>query len=160
CDPSGGRRDSFTCGIAHNEKGMAVLDCLIEIKPPFDPEPATSDICKVLKTYGIRKTTADHYAEAWTVSAFAPNGLTLMHSERDRSKIYLDALPLFTSGKVKLIDNPRLASQLWSLERRTFPSGQDKVNHPPGAHDDCANAAAGAFVLAVHGKKLMNVTPE
>jgi hypothetical protein len=41
------------------------------------------------------------------------------------------------------------------LERRTFPSGQDKVNHPPGGHDDCCNAAAGALVLASSRKPLV-----
>jgi hypothetical protein len=35
CDPSGGARDSFTLAIAHDEDGVAILDCLHEIKPPF-----------------------------------------------------------------------------------------------------------------------------
>jgi hypothetical protein len=34
------------------------------------------------------------------------------------------------------------------LERRTFPSGKDKVNHDRGSYDDLCNAAAGALVLA------------
>jgi hypothetical protein len=34
------------------------------------------------------------------------------------------------------------------LERRTSRGGKDSVDHPPGSHDDVANAAAGALVLA------------
>jgi hypothetical protein len=40
-DPSGGLGDSFTCGIAHRDvDGRAVLDCLTETLPPFDPAQA------------------------------------------------------------------------------------------------------------------------
>jgi hypothetical protein len=34
------------------------------------------------------------------------------------------------------------------LERRTFPSGKDKIDHERGRHDDLCNAAAGALTLA------------
>jgi hypothetical protein len=35
-----------------------------------------------------------------------------------------------------------------SLERRTSRGGKDSIDHPPGGHDDLANAAAGALVIA------------
>jgi hypothetical protein len=47
-----------------------------------------------------------------------------------------------------LLDHPRLATQLVGLERRTARGGRDSIDHAPGAHDDIANAAAGALVLA------------
>ena len=147
CDPSGGANDSFTAAIAHNDNGTVVLDCLIEIKAPFNPDNATADIAVTLKSYNIHKTTADRYAAQWVVAAFARHGITLAHSERDRSQIYLDVLPLFSSGRVRLIDNQRLVSQFAALERRTFPTGKDRIDHSPGGHDDCANSAAGAMVL-------------
>ena len=120
-DASGGRGDAFTAAIAHAEGQTAVLDCLIEIRSPFDPDIATRDIAAVLKSYGLRKTIADHYAAGWTVSAFARNGIKLEHSERNRSEIYLDCLPLFTAGRVKLIDNTRLAQQFVSLGTAHVP---------------------------------------
>ena len=38
--------------------------------------------------------------------------------------------------------------QLVSLERTCVRGGRDKIDHPRGLHDDIANAAAGALVLA------------
>src|SRR5262249_5708609 len=52
------------------------------------------------------------------------------------------------SGRVELLDNARLVSQLCSLERKTSRIGKDSVDHPPGQHDDVINAASGALVLA------------
>ena len=79
--PSGGAADSFTCAIAHNDNNTAVLDCLVEIKAPFNPDSATIDLAATLKSYGLNKTTADHYAAQWLVAALALHGITLTHSE-------------------------------------------------------------------------------
>jgi hypothetical protein len=148
-DPSGGLGDSFTCGIAHRDGDRrAALDCLTEAAPPFDPAQATADIAKTLKAYGITKVVADRYAAQWPVAEFARNDVTLEHSERDRSAIYADFLPLLTSGRARLLDHQRLVGQLCNLERRTQPSGKDRIDHPVGSHDDLANSAAGALVLA------------
>ncbi|WP_409455271.1 hypothetical protein [Methylocystis sp. H62] len=62
CDPSGGQKDSFTCAIAHDEDGVSILDCVVEIKAPFDPSVATKQIAHVLKSYGLHSTTGDKYA--------------------------------------------------------------------------------------------------
>jgi hypothetical protein len=74
--------------------------------------------------------------------------IELQHSERDRSAIYSDFLPMLTSGRARLIDSQRLTTQFLNLERKTAPGGKDRIDHPVGANDDCANAAAGALVLA------------
>ncbi|WP_148360629.1 hypothetical protein [Acidisphaera rubrifaciens] len=47
---------------------------------------------------------------------------------------------------MRLLDVPRLTAQLCALERRTARGGRDSIDHAPGAHDDLANAAAGALV--------------
>ena len=69
-------------------------------------------------------------------------------SERTRSDIYLAALPMVMSAQVELLDNERLLRQLASLERRKGRQGRDSVDAPPRHHEDVANAAAGALVLA------------
>jgi hypothetical protein len=55
------------------------------------------------------------------------------------------------SRQCRLLDNPKLVSQLCSLERRAGRSGKDNIDHPSGSgnHDDLANSAAGAIVLAM-----------
>jgi hypothetical protein len=146
CDPSGGARDSFTLAIAHDEDGVAILDCLYEIKPPFNPTAAVADMAGVLKGYGLTRTVGDKYAAEWVVDAFAKAGIRYQHSDRDRSAIYLDVLPKFTSGRVRILDNSRLVTQFAALERRTSQIGKDRVDHGPGGHDDLCNSAALALV--------------
>jgi hypothetical protein len=147
-DPSGGQKDSFTCGISHNENGTAVLDCLIEIRAPFNPSVAVDEVAAALRSFGLNSVVGDKYGAAWVIEAFAKVGITYEHSERDRSAIYLDCLPLFTSGRARILDNRRLVNQFASLERRTSPIGKDRVDHGPGGMDDAANSCALAMVLA------------
>jgi hypothetical protein len=146
CDPSGGARDSFTCAIAHLEKDIGVLDCLIEIRAPFNPTEATATIAGTLGEYGLRETVGDRYGAAWIPDAFAKHGITYKHSDRDRSAIYLDSMAAFNSGRIQLLDNRRMVTQFANLERRTSPIGKDRVDHGPGGHDDLCNSAAGALV--------------
>jgi hypothetical protein len=56
-------------------------------------------------------------------------------------------LPMLNSRQCQLLDIKRLISQLHGLERRTARGGRDLIDHPPGAHDDIANAVAGSLVL-------------
>ena len=44
---------------------------------------------------------------------------------------------------IELVDQPRLISQIASLERRTARGGRDSIDHPPNGHDDLANVVAG-----------------
>jgi hypothetical protein len=60
CDPSGGARDSFTLAISHSENSAAILDCVVEIEPPFNPTAATAQMAEVLKSYGLVMTVGDH----------------------------------------------------------------------------------------------------
>ena len=67
-------------------------------------------------------------------------------AEKAKSEIYRDLLPLINA--VDLLGNDRLQQQLIMLERRTARGGRDSIDHIPGAHDDVANAVAGALVTA------------
>ena len=157
-DPSGGMGDSFTAAVAHLQDGRAVLDALLEARPPFNPQAVVADVVALLRSYRVGMVTGDRYAAAWVTEAFAAAGMAYVHSARDRSAIYLNALPLFTSGRVDLLDHTRLAAQLASLERRTG-GGRDRVDHPPGGHDDLANSACGALGLTAATKPLTFAPP-
>ena len=69
-----------------------------------------------------------------------------MPATRVKTDIYRDFLPLLTSGRVELLDLPRLISQLCGLERSTG-RGRDRIDHPPNQHDDVINSVAGAALM-------------
>jgi hypothetical protein len=150
CDPAGGSgQDSFTAAVSHVDNiNDVVLDNLLEIRPPYSPTAAVDQAAAMFKSYGLNSCTGDAYSALWCVEAFAKVGIKYEHSERNRSEIYLDCLPLFTSGRARILDNKRLINQFASLERKTSSVGKDRVNHGVGGHDDAANAAALAMVLA------------
>ena len=144
-DASGGRGDAFTAAIAHDEGDRVLVDCTFERAAPFDPALVVNEVAELLRSYGVAEVIGDKYAANWCSLAFEKAGITYTDSEIDRSQIYLSALPIFASGRVRLTDNRRLLTQLCALERRTTRTGRDLVNHPAGANDDLANAVCGAI---------------
>jgi len=147
CDPSGGRRDRFTLAIAHAEGDHAVLDAIRFWTPPFNPSGVIAEAAAFLKTYRIHQVQGDRYGGEFPVEQFRLHGVTYTASERDRSAIYLDLLPLINSQRALLLEHPDLLKELRGLERRRGTSGRDRVDHRPGTHDDVANAAAGALTV-------------
>jgi len=148
-DPSGGAADSMTMAIAHQAPDKRiVLDCVREVRAPFDPADVTRDFATVLRSYHIREATADYYGGEWIVSAFRKHGITIRTSDKPKSDLYKTLIPLLTSGSVELLDVAALRNQLLALERRTGRSGREIIDHPPRRHDDLANSAAGALVRA------------
>ena len=147
CDPSGGVNDAMTLAVAHLRDGaICVLDAVLEVRPPFDPEVAVSACTAVLRRFGVTRVIGDRYAGLWPAARFAEHGIAFEQSARPKSDLYCDLLPLLNAKRVELLDNPRLAAQLVGLERRTARSGRDTVDHTPGGHDDLANVVAGVLV--------------
>jgi hypothetical protein len=147
-DPSGGSNDSMTLAIAHKEGATVVLDAIREVKPPFSPEGTVESFAKLLRSYRITTVYGDRYGGEWPREVFRRNGLNYELAESNKSELYQSLLPLINSRAVDLLDNDRLVHQLVGLERRTARGGKDSIDHPRGAHDDVANAAAGAIELA------------
>ena len=160
CDPSGGSADSMTLAIAHLDGAHAVLDCVREVKPPFSPESVVMDFCELLKSYRLSRVTGDYYAGEWPTERFNTHGITYVRSEKSKGDIYRDSLPRLNSGTLELLDIPRLTGQLCSLERRTARGGRDSIDHPPGLHDDLANAAMGALLLAGSARQPIRINPD
>jgi hypothetical protein len=143
---SGG--DSMTLAISHADGEKAVLDAVRERRPPFSPDAVVEEFSSVLKSYGIATAISDHWGGDWVIEAFRKKGIIVSPSAKVKSDIYRELLPLLNAGRVDLIDNARLVTQLVGLERRVSRSGKDSIDHAPGAHDDVANAAAGALLRA------------
>jgi len=157
-DPSGGRVDSFTWAIGHLDSGLAVVDAVREIAAPLNPVDAISECAAMLRTYGVTHIEGDHFAGAFPAETFRQQGIVYTACRRTASDLYLELLPAILSGKVALLDSPRLLTQFVRLERRALSGGKDKVTHPParGEHDDLANAVAGlvSLLLVPAAKKI------
>ena len=146
-DPSGGSADSMTVAIAHGEprdgQRVAVVDAVREMRPPFSPERVIEEFSALLKAYGVDHIEGDHYGGAWPGERFERHGIRYVVCRQTKSELYRDALALLNSGQVELLDHPRLIAQLAALERRTGQGGRDRIDHPPGGHDDVVNACLG-----------------
>jgi len=143
----------MTLGIAHCSSMLkrCVLDGFWERKPPFSPATVTEEFAAVLKSYRIRIVVGDRYSGEWVRESFRTCGIEYTPSELTKSEIYSTFVALVNSGRIRIPCDKRLKSQLAQLERRLSRVGKDVIDHAPGAHDDIANAAAGALVLAAKG---------
>jgi hypothetical protein len=145
CDPSGGVSDEMTLAIGHiDRRNVCVLDALIDVRPPFDPEQAVKQCATLLRRYGVATVIGDKYAGEWPRARFAEHGIAFEQSARPKSDLYGDLLPLLNARRVELLDNSRLASELVGLERRTARSGRDSIDHSPGSHDDLVQRIRGS----------------
>jgi hypothetical protein len=145
-DSAGGTgRDSYTVAVAHKEAEHYVLDLVRGTHGKFDPQQVTSDYAALLKEYRIGSVTGDNYAAQWVQGAWRDTGIVYVQSDIPKSAIYLESLPLFTRGLVRLPDHARLLKELRLLERQTHRGGKDSVDHPRGQHDDYANSCCGVF---------------
>jgi hypothetical protein len=159
-DPSGGSADSFTMAVAHADGGRVVVDATREVRPPFSPEAVIDDFAVLLRTYRISKVTGDRYAGEFPRELFRKRGIAYECSEKPKSDLFRDLLPLLNSGRITLPKSDRLVNQLCGLERRTARSGKDSIDHSPGGHDDLANSVAGAADLIASRAQPMVISRE
>jgi hypothetical protein len=147
-DSAGGTgRDAYSIAVAHKEAERYVIDCVRGTRSgqKFDPVQVTRDYAELLKEYRISGVTGDNYAAQWVAGAWLDTGIVYTQSDIPKSAIYLECLPLFTRGLVRLPDHPKLIRELRLLERVTHRGGKDSVDHPRGQHDDFANATCGVL---------------
>jgi hypothetical protein len=162
-DPAGGSGgDSMTLAICHrNKDGRGILDLVREARPKFSPQAVVDDFAQTLKAYRVHKLTGDHWGGEFVREPFRRYGIEYAVADRPKSDFYRDLLPLLNSGKVELLDNARLVSQLCQLERRVSRAGKDSIDHPPGPfHDDVGNCVALALVTCVSSAPAFIVTWE
>jgi hypothetical protein len=147
-DASGGTgRDAYSIAIAHKEAESYVIDLVRGTRPgaKFDPVTVTQDYAALCKEYRIGSVTGDNYASQWVQGAWRNTNIIYLQSDLPKSKIYLEVLPLFARGLIRLPDHGRLLNELRLLERVTHRGGRDSVDHPKGGHDDYSNAVCGVL---------------
>jgi hypothetical protein len=125
--------DSFALAIAHRDARTAtlVLDAVRERKPKFVPAAVIADLAQLLKSYRIHEVSGDAYAGGFHSSEWSANGIRFVPCERSTSENYLSMLPQLLAGRVRLIDNTTLRSQLGSLERKVSAADREQVSTPP-----------------------------
>ena len=151
CDMSGGRHDASSIAIVHAE-GTGDDRCFIADAVrgrTGDPTAATREFCELAKEYRCYTIVGDNYSADWVSSAYREAGRQYSRSELTRSELYLECLPLFTRGQVRIPELPALIRELRLLQRRTTRTGRDAVDHGVGGSDDFANALCGALVQMV-----------
>jgi hypothetical protein len=84
-------------------------------------------------------------AAQWVVEAFGKEGVRYDQSKRDRSAIYLDALPLF--GGPRPADRASSVDASAPQSRTSHLPVRPRSRESPGGADDLANAACGVLVL-------------
>jgi hypothetical protein len=147
-DSSGGAHDSFCIGIAHKEGECVTVDVIRGRHPPFDPNAVAQEFADLARQYRCTQVTGDAYSKEWVATSFRNAGVAYRQCEVAKSGLYLEMLPHFTRGVIRIPDHPRLVPELRRLERRVTRSGKDSVDHGPSGADDHANVLAGsAFLL-------------
>jgi hypothetical protein len=147
-DASGGvGADSYTIAIARKEGDRCVVDLVRGTAGKFDPHEVTRQYAALCKEYRIREVVGDAYSREWVAGTWRETGINYRKSPLVKSDIYLECVPLFTRGLVRLPEHTRLLRELRLLERQTHRSGKDVINHPRNGRDDHANAVCGALHL-------------
>ena len=152
-DPSGGGADAFSLAIVHAEDSGRIVQDVMKgrgrtgMQAP-DLTGVVAEYAAILGQYGCNSVVGDRYAGQWVRQAFADVGIRYCDVERDRSAYFLEVEPLFSQGRIEVLDHPTLIRELRSLERRPRSGGIDRVDHPRGGHDDHANALAIAAAQA------------
>ncbi len=144
-DMSGGSDDDATAAIAHEVGERRVLDAVLNqgSRPPFDPRHAIARFVATAREYRVTRVRGDHYAGQTFARDFQGAGLRYDVSKLSKHQLYEAFEPLLNGGRVRLLDVPLLEQQLLGLGWRG-----GKIDHPAGEHDDWANAAVGALVMA------------
>jgi hypothetical protein len=136
-----------------------IIDAIRERRAPFSPDDVVKEFSDTLRSYGVARVVGDRYAAEWPRERFKVHGIEYRVADKTKSDLYLSLLPLLNSGRIELLDHPRLLNQLAGLERRTSRAGKDSIDHVPGGHDDIANAVAGAAVLVAQAAAHPQVRP-
>ncbi|MDK2745308.1 MAG: hypothetical protein NDI90_20600 [Nitrospira sp. BO4] len=149
-DPAGGSgQDSMTMAVAHADGRDVLLDAIREVKPPFSPEATVEEFGVFLRTYRVTRVHGDRYAGEWPREQFSKAGIRYEVCDKSKSDLYRECVPAINSRTVQLLDLPRLVTQFCGLERRVARGGRDSIDHAPNGHDDLANSATGALLLAL-----------
>lgn len=147
-DPSTGKQDAFTACIAHGHEDKIIIDRLLELPAPHNPNDAVDDFSAILKQYNVFKVCGDRVGGNYTSSRFLKHGIFYDDSNcPTKTEIYIRFQAIAKTQRIELLDHKRLRVQAESLIRRVGRSIGESISHPEGGHDDLINAVGGASFL-------------
>ena len=147
---SGGtaKGDAFALAIGHRGPDDSIIIDLVYAKqPPFNASACVAEISALARSYFCDTMTSDRYSQGFMQAELQRNGLTWQPSAHDKSGLYSIALPLFTSGKIRLVDDRATVEQFLLLERKPTSGNRDRIDARGGRSEDSANAVAGCASL-------------
>lgn len=126
----------------------------------MSPDEVCGEYSAFFRSYKVHRIIGDNFADEWPKERFRAWGNPYDKCETPKSALYRDMLPVLNSGRLELLDHPRLVSQLCSLERRTGGSGRDIIDHPRNGnfHDDLPNVVAGVCHMLASKKQPWNIS--
>jgi hypothetical protein len=117
-DASGGvGADAYTFAATHKDADERILDLVRGTAGRFDPHEVTRQYAALCKEYRIREVVGDAYAAQWVAGTWRETGIDYRKSPLPKSAIYLECIPLFARGLVRLPDHAKLLRELRLLER-------------------------------------------
>ena len=149
-DPAGGGQsitaDAYAIAIGHrSDDGHFVIDVCRGTRGKYDPQQITAEYAALCREYNIGTVYGDAYAAQWVAGSWQGENIVYEKSELPKSQLYLECLPLFSRGLVRLPNHQTLLKEFRLLERHTHRSGKDSVDQGRNGHDDHSNACAGVL---------------
>jgi hypothetical protein len=131
-DPSGGGADAFTLAIVHAEGQGTERRVVHDLmrgwnrrgSEAVDLEGIVHEIAGLAKRYRVSTVHGDRYAAGWVRERFRAEGIRYREAEvrtpsdpdairyLDKSLAYLEVEPLFSEGRIELLDHPQLGREL------------------------------------------------
>lgn len=150
---TGAGGDLFAAAIGHlrDNGDIMVVDAIRNVQPKFSPENVVTEIAELCHGYGVTTVYSDAFASGFVTELVVKNGLRHEFIKDNKSQLYVNLLGCINSRKIELLDDKKSIQELINLERRTGFAGKDRIDHPPGCHDDSANVIAGLTSVVREG---------
>ena len=119
----------------------------------------------MVKRYGLDRVYADQYGYIPLRELFKDrHNITLEEfcfTAQSKKLMYKNLQTLMDQGDARILDDRGLVGELVSMELEITEAGQIKIYHPPGKHDDRADAFALACFKGVEKAEMMySIQPE
>lgn len=149
-----GDRFTFTVvgGVKEKIKQYVMKDWAGSPTNPVKAYEVAEFVSNICGQYGINQVHADQFAFQPLREIFEKYGVTLVENtftQNYKKQIYFNLKSLIHNQKVDLLDHQLQITEIKQLQVEQTSTGSIRIGHPPGGHDDCADALAIACYILV-----------